>query len=476
MRGSVLLAVCCFAACGGFAYLVYDAALPLERPLECGQPDGVLACPSDAATRARIDATVHKKNGSAIGRSPKHQRVHSKASTKSIHSKTKKEHHEKHPLKSKSRLPKKEKAQKKPQREPSSPSRIDIAEQKETALLRAAPDKGQQWTRSANRPRPLEAPRQIVRPAVKLDRNTGVHLALQKKLNWETADDLSKFGWKYGTDKSTNHRYTPYYHQVFTPVRNTTHTLLEVGVFKGESLKMWRDYFTNSMIYGIDYFRGNADGTWGELNRRVKLDAKFGPRVAMFDVNQSSIVEMEPTSHLPYSDNYRPDVTLNIPSRRIIGELKLVDPLSSNATRVERRGAFVPYGNTMPGQRAAVYGRAERGAKGDRDFDPATGQGYVASLKADYSSAIANGVDVRLLLFETFGGFSPAVMHLLRAAADDVGNKLSRSQYLDEVSWSTRNWTSLQCQRLSVKLNIACAQEIAGEFGGCCASWVGAGA
>ena len=87
-----------------------------------------------------------------------------------------------------------------------------------------------------------------------------------------------------------------------------------------------------------------------------------------------SIVEMEPTSHLPYSDNYRPDVTLNIPSRRIIGELKLVDPLSSNATRVERRGAFVPYGNTMPGQRAAVYGRAERGAKGDRDFDPATGQ------------------------------------------------------------------------------------------------------
>ena len=293
MRGSVLLAVCCFAACGGFAYLVYDAALPLERPLECGQPDGVLACPSDAATRARIDATVHKKNGSAIGRSPKHQRVHSKASTKSIHSKTKKEHHEKHPLKSKSRLPKKEKAQKKPQREPSSPSRIDIAEQKETALLRAAPDKGQQWTRSANRPRPLEAPRQIVRPAVKLDRNTGVHLALQKKLNWETADDLSKFGWKYGTDKSTNHRYTPYYHQVFTPVRNTTHTLLEVGVFKGESLKMWRDYFTNSMIYGIDYFRGNADGTWGELNRRVKLDAKFGPRIAMFDVNQSSIVEME---------------------------------------------------------------------------------------------------------------------------------------------------------------------------------------
>ena len=134
------------------------------------------------------------------------------------------------------------------------------------------------------------------------------------------------------------------------------------------------------------------------------------------------------------------------------------------------------FGNTMPGQRASVYGRAQRGAKGDRAFEPSTGEGYVAPLAADYSAAIANGVDVRLLLFETFGGFSPAVMHLLRAAADDVGNKLSRSQYLDEVSWSTRNWTSLQCQRLSVKLHIACAQEVVEELGGCCASWVGAGA
>ena len=52
-----------------------------------------------------------------------------------------------------------------------------------------------------------------------------------------------------------------------------------------------------------------------------------------------------------------------------------------------------------------------------------------------------------------------------------MSNKLSRSQYLDEVSWSTRNWTSLQCQRLSVALHIACAQEIADELGtGCVAA------
>ena len=71
---------------------------------------------------------------------------------------------------------------------------------------------------------------------------------------------------------------------------------------------------------------------------------------------------------------------------------------------------------------------------------------------------------MQCLLFETFGGFSPAVVRLLARAADEVGNKLSRSQHLDEATWSTRKWTSLQCQKISIALHIACAAEIADEL------------
>ena len=58
-------------------------------------------------------------------------------------------------------------------------------------------------------------------------------------------------------------------------------------------------------------------------------------------------------------------------------------------------------------------------------------------------------VDVQLLLFESFGGFGKGVREILRKAADVLQNKLTRAQYLDEVTWTTKNWLGLQKQRLS---------------------------
>ncbi|EOD04225.1 hypothetical protein EMIHUDRAFT_221330 [Emiliania huxleyi CCMP1516] len=43
------------------------------------------------------------------------------------------------------------------------------------------------------------------------------------------------------------------------------------------------------------------------------------------------------------------------------------------------------------------------------------------------------GVEVQLLLFESFGGFGKGVREILRRAADVLQNKLTRAQYLDEV-------------------------------------------
>ena len=181
-----------------------------------------------------------------------------------------------------------------------------------------------------------------------------------------------------------------------------------------------------------------------------------------------AIVEMEPSSHLPYSNNYKPDVVIKGQGRggaRYVGDLKLVDPLSSDPARVGLRGALVGFGNTEPPMRAKVLGLKQRGHKDDGNFRPSDGGGYVAPQTADYSHAIAQKCDVQVLLFETFGGMSAPVRELMGRAADAVHNKLSRAQYLDEVSWSTRCWTALQYQRLSVALHTACAFEIAYEIG-----------
>ncbi|EOD21153.1 hypothetical protein EMIHUDRAFT_241549 [Emiliania huxleyi CCMP1516] len=73
-------------------------------------------------------------------------------------------------------------------------------------------------------------------------------------------------------------------------------------------------------------------------------------------------------------------------------------------------------------------------------------------------------VDVRLLLFESFGGFGKGVGEILWGAANVLQNKLTRAQYLDEVTWTTKNWLGLQKQRISVVLHTAIAEQIVNEL------------
>ena len=61
--------------------------------------------------------------------------------------------------------------------------------------------------------------------------------------------------------------------------------------------------------------------------------------------------------------------------------------------------------------------------------------------------------------FETFGGFSPEVVELLAALAEERQNRLSTAEY-DQTTWSARTWTSFTVQKLSVALHRAVAMEI----------------
>lgn len=58
------------------------------------------------------------------------------------------------------------------------------------------------------------------------------------------------------TDKGTifaaKHGYGKYYDKYFSNFRDKEIKLLEVGIYKGNSIKAWREYFSKAHIYGID--------------------------------------------------------------------------------------------------------------------------------------------------------------------------------------------------------------------------------
>lgn len=65
-------------------------------------------------------------------------------------------------------------------------------------------------------------------------------------------DDLAV---KYNIDKSSkklHHNYTKYYNRYFEGRRREVKSILEIGVCTGGSLKMWKEYFPNATVYGID--------------------------------------------------------------------------------------------------------------------------------------------------------------------------------------------------------------------------------
>ncbi len=77
--------------------------------------------------------------------------------------------------------------------------------------------------------------------------------------------DLISLANKYGTDKWNVHWYMRHYETHFGPLKRNNLHLLEVGVGGysdsskgGESLRVWRDYFPNAKIFGIDIYDKKA--------------------------------------------------------------------------------------------------------------------------------------------------------------------------------------------------------------------------
>ena len=59
---------------------------------------------------------------------------------------------------------------------------------------------------------------------------------------------------QFKTDKNSWHTYLDTYEKLFNRFTDKDINLFEIGVLKGESLKLWSKYLPKSKIYGCDIF------------------------------------------------------------------------------------------------------------------------------------------------------------------------------------------------------------------------------
>ena len=85
--------------------------------------------------------------------------------------------------------------------------------------------------------------------------------------------ELNEIALRCGADKGSNcHWYTRYYEKYLSYLRHEPVRLLELGVDKGQSLRMWHEYFSQATIIGVD------------INPPVALNL---PRVLVLQANQT---------------------------------------------------------------------------------------------------------------------------------------------------------------------------------------------
>lgn len=122
-------------------------------------------------------------------------------------------------------------------------------------------------------------------------------------------NELDFLAHKYKTDKRTNldgetqnHGYTETYYNLFSAKRYDFKNILELGIWFGSSHRMWKDYFPNADIYGVDNFYGpfkkmsddNPDFTKERVvemvNGLIKELSDFGIKIILGNQEDENVV------------------------------------------------------------------------------------------------------------------------------------------------------------------------------------------
>jgi predicted O-methyltransferase YrrM len=91
---------------------------------------------------------------------------------------------------------------------------------------------------------------------------------MTNRLSQEDQESLYAIAERHGTDKAgPARRFLWVYQAHLAPLRDKAISLLEIGVFGGASLRMWRDYFPGGRIFGIDV----NPSAWHHADERIEI-------------------------------------------------------------------------------------------------------------------------------------------------------------------------------------------------------------
>lgn len=71
------------------------------------------------------------------------------------------------------------------------------------------------------------------------------------------------------TDKDTTHSYLDLYQSLLEKKKETAVKVLEIGIHKGGSIKMWDDFFINADVYAVDILP--KESMWEELLNKESI-------------------------------------------------------------------------------------------------------------------------------------------------------------------------------------------------------------
>ena len=112
-------------------------------------------------------------------------------------------------------------------------------------------------------------------------------------------------GHKSKIDPGHSHPYSIFYYDFFRAQANDVLKLAEVGILNGSSLKMWRDFFPNSNIFGYDnndeFLKKSASYNFNVSKMDIKYRSSINTALAM---NGPFDIIIEDTTHM-FDDKIR---------------------------------------------------------------------------------------------------------------------------------------------------------------------------
>ena len=102
----------------------------------------------------------------------------------------------------------------------------------------------------------------------------------------------------YPTDKGSVHSYLPVYDELFKQYQDKKINLIEIGYYKGGSMKLWEDYFPYAKIRGVDINPQNYEESNVVLGKRFTFIHKDVRALTSYDFkNFSPDIAIEDGSH-----------------------------------------------------------------------------------------------------------------------------------------------------------------------------------